>query len=560
MLNLLSSIFIKDTYCFTQLIVNQVYTPVSLILYSHIPTALVTIFVGVFLFTRSKSLETKIFFFLSIIFFLFTLGDLVEWFVFFGRNTVLFARSMIEILDIMLFLFSFYFLFVLIKKRDVRFIYKSLWLLPALSFVGVLIFFISKNTLSYNWQICEVSENGFVGTYGYYVDVFYLLSAIIFAVWSIIKNKNNRREISIISAGVLSFMILFFVMEYVFTGYILGGVFDYNYFLYALFGMPILIGFLAYLIVEYKTFNIKLLATQVLVWGLGALIGAQFFFATSTENYILIAITFIVSIIFGDILIKAIKKEVKQKEELAALNIDLSKLIQQRESLVHLITHKVKGSFTHTKYIFAGILDGMYGEPSDALKKVAKYGLDSDDNGVKTVDLILNASNLQKGTVKFDLKPINFKDLVTSVVDEKKERFEEKGLKLNVDIKEDEYKVNGDAFWLREVVNNLIENALRYTKEGTVNVSLNKELARDDGNNKMIFSVKDSGVGITPEDRKNLFMEGGRGKDSVKVNVDSTGYGLFTVKLIIEAHSGKVWVDSEGENKGSTFFVELDSV
>jgi signal transduction histidine kinase len=69
--------------------------------------------------------------------------------------------------------------------------------------------------------------------------------------------------------------------------------------------------------------------------------------------------------------------------------------------------------------------------------------------------------------------------------------------------------------------------------------------------------VKDSGIGITPEDKKNLFTEGGRGKDAVRVNVDSTGYGLYSVKLIVDAHNGKAWGESEGVGKGSTFFVEL---
>ena len=71
------------------------------------------------------------------------------------------------------------------------------------------------------------------------------------------------------------------------------------------------------------------------------------------------------------------------------------------------------------------------------------------------------------------------------------------------------------------------------------------------------FSVKDSGVGITPEDMKNLFTEGGHGKESIKTNVHSTGYGLYIAKRVVEAHGGKIWAESEGEGKGSRFVVEF---
>ena len=73
---------------------------------------------------------------------------------------------------------------------------------------------------------------------------------------------------------------------------------------------------------------------------------------------------------------------------------------------------------------------------------------------------------------------------------------------------------------------------------------------------QILFYVKDTGRGITPEDRKNLYTEGGRGKGSFKYNVDSTGYGLSTVKIVVEAHKGKVWEETE-VGKGSTFWVEL---
>lgn len=65
------------------------------------------------------------------------------------------------------------------------------------------------------------------------------------------------------------------------------------------------------------------------------------------------------------------------------------------------------------------------------------------------------------------------------------------------------------------------------------------------------------GVGLTDDDKAGLFKEGGRGKDSLRINMDSTGYGLYSAKMVIEAHNGRVWAESAGKDKGSTFFIEL---
>jgi signal transduction histidine kinase len=173
------------------------------------------------------------------------------------------------------------------------------------------------------------------------------------------------------------------------------------------------------------------------------------------------------------------------------------------------------------------------------------------------VDLVLNADNLQKGAVKYEMKPFDFKEVVLKTIAEKKFQVEARGLSIETDLQEksgDVYTVVGDAFWLKEAVANLIENAIKYTKTGTIKVGLK------DGDGKVKFWVQDTGVGLKDDDKKILFTEGGRGKDSVKINVDSTGYGLYSVKLIADAHKGKVWGESEGEGKGSTFYLELDAV
>jgi len=521
----------------------------SILYYALIPGMVISLLFSIYVFSRDKkNLSSLLLLFVSIFFFIWGFLDLIL----FATNdpqVVMFFWSVVILVEPLIYICALYLAYTFFTKKDVSFYGKLI--LSAMILPVIVILSTKYNLLGVNLGDCTAIESTFIIFYTYGLEILISIAIIFFAIK---KNRasqdtKQKKEITYFTIGLALFLLALS------SGNIIGSFTD-NWVLSQLgyFGMPIFVGFLGYLIVRYKSFNVKLIATQALVWGLAALIGAQFFFVKVTINYFLTGITFIATIIFGQMLIKSVKVEIEQKEELAKLNVDLQNLLKQRESLVHLVTHKVKGSFTHTKYLFAGMLDGMFGPLTPELKKAADLGMESDNNGVATVDLILNASNLQKGTVKYDMKPTNFKELVEKTFEEKKEQAEKKGLKIEKEITSDDCTVNGDVFWLKEVVHNFIENSIRYTKAGTVTVGLKKE------NGKVIYFVRDTGVGVTDEDKKNLFTEGGRGANSVKVNVDSTGYGLYTVKLVVEAHGGRVWVESDGQDKGSTFFAELSAV
>ncbi len=513
----------------------------TLFFYSHIPAIVVAVLIGLLVFYKSgKSQVGSTLLVITGLFSLWSIFDLILWAT--NRpDMVMFFWSMQILIEPMMYLLGFYLTYVFIRNRDLAFKYKLLGILSYLPIAVLLP--TSHNIIGVNLLDCVAIEGIIAQYFTYAIELIFIFSILALLHLEHKKAEGGRKkEIVTFGLGVVTFLLAFS------WGNLIGSFTEnWNLAQAGLIGMPLFTGFLAYLIVKYHTFNIKLFATQALVWGLVILIGSQFFYIQVLTNQILNGIAFLAVIIFGQFLIGSVKREIEQKEE-------LQKLIKQRESLMHLITHKVKGSFTHSKYIFAGILDGTFGDISTEIKKRAEQGLESNDTGIKTIDMVLNSENMHKGLVKYDLKVMDFKDTVLKVVSEKKVAAEKLGLVLEKEVTSEECLISGDSFWIKEAVSNLVENSIKYTKAGSIHVSLQKE------NGKLKLAVKDTGIGITPEDKKNLFTEGGRGKDSVKVNVDSTGYGLYSVKLIVEAHKGRVWAESEGEGLGSTFYIELDSV
>lgn len=241
----------------------------------------------------------------------------------------------------------------------------------------------------------------------------------------------------------------------------------------------------------------------------------------------------------------AILKQLGRVGELEVAN-------QKQQSLLKTIAHEVKSYLTKSEAALATISEGDAGSVSVPVKNLASAALSETRKGVDTVTEILDASNLRKGVMQLDKKSFDVRNTVHEIANDIRPSAERKGLTLDVVIDDGEYTFTGDEAKLRRhVFRNLIDNAVRYTQEGSIRVLLTHV-----GKN-IVFSVRDSGVGITPEDMKVLFTEGGKGKDSSSVNPESTGYGLFVAKSLIEAHGGKIGATSDGAGKGAQFFVEL---
>jgi len=516
--------------------------------YSHIIPAVLSMFLGIFIFIKAKyNLFSKVFLVFVTFFSLWLIGDVIIW-TSNDYNLIYSIWSLLVYFEIIFYILAFYFAFIFIREKDLPPALK--FFLFLLTLFPLYLTFSNTALVSFYQPVCEAENNSTLDLYKLIVESLIGLVFLVYIVKTFFNKTmdrlDRRADLTVLSAMFL-FLTVFGSTEYISA---LTGVYEIN--LYSLFILPIFLLVIIYAVFELDIFKFQVIGTHYIVVGLVIFILGQLFFVKNTGSLIMTLNTLLFAVGISILIFNNYRKESNQRERIEKLNTELQGLLVQRESLVHLITHKVKASFTRSKYIFAEMVGGGFGNLTPELKDMSQKGLDSDNEGIKTVDLVLNAFNLEKGIVKYEMAPVDFKAMVLDSAESRRDPAEAKGLKMNLEIEEGEFIIRGDAFWLKEVTNNLVENAVRYTKEGSVTVGLSKK------ENKLLFFVKDTGVGITDEDKKHLFTEGGRGKNSVKVNVDSTGYGLFSVKLVVEAHGGRVWAESEGEFKGSTFLVELD--
>jgi len=318
----------------------------------------------------------------------------------------------------------------------------------------------------------------------------------------------------------------------------------------ALFMFP-LVAAISYAILRHRVFTVKVAATALLVCAFAIASFLEVLLSPDLVAIIFRASVFVLILIAGLLLVKSVLREVEQRELIEKQEKELELANKEQENLLHFISHEVKGYLTESQAAFAAIVEGDFGATSEKLRQMAENALVGVRRVVATVSDILDASNFKKGTIVYRRARFDLRKAVTEVVGELMGAAEQKGLAIEIEVGEGEYLFEGDEDKLRRhVIRNLIDNAIKYTPKGHIKVEL---ACRE----KIRLVVQDSGVGITPEDMKNLFTEGGHGKDSIKLNVHSTGYGLYIAKQVVDAHGGKIWAESDGAGKGARFIVEL---
>ncbi|KKK75765.1 hypothetical protein LCGC14_2870450, partial [marine sediment metagenome] len=170
------------------------------------------------------------------------------------------------------------------------------------------------------------------------------------------------------------------------------------------------------------------------------------------------------------------------------------------------------------------------------------------------IDELIESSKFELKRIKLKKKRENLNNILKKCIEELIFLANKRKIFINVDLGDDIF-IQLDAFRFEQVIINIISNAINNTPpEGRVIIKLNDNIKYID------LSVKDTGVGLTKEEKEKLFKKFGKieryGK-GLDVNIDGWGLGLYISKEIVQLHGGEILVKSEGRNQGAEFIIRL---
>lgn len=249
------------------------------------------------------------------------------------------------------------------------------------------------------------------------------------------------------------------------------------------------------------------------------------------------------------------KKLNELADKLSDANEQLKSLDKLKTEFLSLASHQFRSPLTAINGYTSMLLAGDFGPVTDKQKEMIDRIFESGRHLAKVIEDFLNVSKIEQGGMKYTMAPFDMEKAARDLAADLSITAEKRGLTLSFETDgKGPYTVNGDMEKIRQVMLNLVDNSIKYTKEGSIKVRLEKT---DDGK-KILWSVADTGMGIPPEIMKTLFQKFARG-EGAKMNTSGSGLGLYLAKTIAEAHRGRVWAESAGAGQGSVFSLELEA-
>lgn len=248
-----------------------------------------------------------------------------------------------------------------------------------------------------------------------------------------------------------------------------------------------------------------------------------------------------------------LKAEVERAtHELEVANTQLRDLDKAKSEFLSVASHQLNTPLTPLRGYLSMILEGDYGKIPPKQKPILRK---LEKSAVRLVGLIknyLDISRIESGRLELNLESVNMIEMAEGLVEDLLPNAISKNLELEFRPRHKEVPhVVADRDRLRQVILNFIDNAIKYTDEGSVTVRVFEE------GTEVVVAIEDTGRGLTQSEIARLFTKFTRVGGKAKFRAEGTGLGLYVAKQIVGEHKGRVEVASEGLGQGSTFSLRL---
>jgi len=417
---------------------------------------------------------------------------------------------------------------------------------------------------------------GNFGAILYYIPSLFFLLLII--IWLIKKYFILSPQEKIIAQYFFIGNILWIIFNTIFNIFFPLILHSVKYQHFGDYSVILFLFFTAYAIVKRQLFGIKVVLAQLFVGLIVVLLFVDFLTSASIFEYIWKGAVLVGFTFFGWLLIKSIKWEIKQREEIdryakelaqAKERVEAAYVVEKKakEELEHIdeaksqfvmaTQHHLRTPLTALKGYLSMALEGDFGEISQTLKEKLGFCFESTNRLIKLINEFLDISKLQLGRDILEIKEASIPEILQDVIVEVKPEADKKGVYLTLTLPEGNIPLAMvDSIKLREALYNLTDNAVKYTEKGGVKVELS--VFNKDEKDFLLITVTDTGIGMSAEEVKNVFgRQFERGKEAQKVYALGRGIGLYIAASIIRAHKAVIRAESGGHGKGSSFYIEL---
>ncbi|MEK7558253.1 MAG: ATP-binding protein [Patescibacteria group bacterium] len=258
----------------------------------------------------------------------------------------------------------------------------------------------------------------------------------------------------------------------------------------------------------------------------------------------------------------------KREEELTLVNERLSELDKVKSEFISVAAHQLRTPLSAIKWILSLLIDEESKNLTSEQRSLIMKGYESNERIIKLINEMLVVTRIESGKVQYNFTLIHIEDLIDSVLIDFAGQaharkmnivFEKPGSPLPY--------INADPEKIRGVVQNLVENSMRYTNDGgdiavsavidgSTPLTINPEQSRRIENNFVKVSVRDNGIGIPIHQQSSIFNKFFRADNATKYQADGSGLGLFVAKSTVEKHGGQIGFKSVMD-KGTTFYFTL---